>query len=84
LLISGTFGSAPLPGAPGCTLYVGLPLVSTMVAVTDPIGDADLTLPMPSQILSGTQLAFQWAIISPTANSLGLILSDDVDVSWYQ
>ena len=84
LLISNTFGTTPLMGAPGCNLYVGLPILSTMAVLTGPVGDAGATLPLPSQIPSGTQLAFQWAIYSPTANALGWIVSNDVDVSWYQ
>jgi len=84
LFISDTFASTPIPGAPGCNLYLGLPVIGTYVAVTSPSGTASAPVPIPTQIPTGTNLAFQWIIYSPTANAFGWIVSDDLDISWYQ
>ena len=84
LLWSNTFATTPIPGTPGCNFYLGLPAIGTAVAITSGTGTANVWFPMPTQIPSGTSLAFQWAIYSPTANAFGWIVSDDLDVYWYQ
>ncbi len=82
LLISDVLTTIPIPGAPGCSLYAGLPLVSVLPAVTLGTGAANREVPLPCSIPSGTTLAFQWAIYSPQANAFGWIVSDDLDISW--
>jgi hypothetical protein len=82
LAISDQLASNPLPGAPGCTVYGGAPIVLLPI-LTDNLGDGAMALPMPCSIPHGLTLACQWGIYSPTANAFGWVLSNDVDISWY-
>lgn len=82
LVVSDQLTTTPIPGAPGCFLYAGLPLISIFPAVTDAAGDAEATIAIPCSIPNGAALAFQWAILAPTANAFGWIVSNDLDLSW--
>ena len=65
----------PLPGAPTCNALVtneGL-----AVFVTSPAGDAQASISVPnSSALAGLNVHHQWAIWDPTANSLGIVMSN--------
>ena len=82
LLIGNLLASSPIPGAPGCTRYVGLPLLNALPTVTSVSGSGSIQLPMPCSIPSGVTLAFQWAVYTPGHNAFGWITSDDIDISW--
>lgn len=82
LVISTNFTTTPIPGAPGCSLYAGLPLLTALPTVSNAVGNGFVPLPMPCSIPSGSALAFQWAIYTPGHNAFGWIVSNDMDVSW--
>lgn len=82
LLIGDQFASTALPGAPGCTLYMGLPIVSATPAIVDAAGSAVVPVPLPCSIPAGFGFACQWAIYTPGHNALDWITSDDVDLYW--
>ena len=82
LMVSDLFTTTALPGAPGCNLYVGLPLISTTPAVVLGNGMGSLIMPIPPCVPHGTALAFQWTVFTPGWNPLGLVFSDDLDISW--
>ncbi|MCB9878722.1 MAG: hypothetical protein H6835_14090 [Planctomycetes bacterium] len=84
LLISAQLTTTPIPGAPGCDLYAGLPLLFALPTVTNGGGGGTITLPIPIGALPGAALAFQWAIYTPGHNAFGGIVSDDVDLHWNQ
>lgn len=77
-------GSTPLPfsldllGAVGCSLYVD-PLISSS-ATTNSVGSAQIALPVPNDTnLIGLHIYQQWAILAPSANSLGVVTSNGLD-----
>tara|TARA_R110002094_G_scaffold50240_6_gene62034 strand:+ start:850 stop:3078 length:2229 start_codon:yes stop_codon:yes gene_type:complete len=82
LVASSQLSSTAIPGAPGCSLYVGLPFAIMLPTATNSLGDGSVPLPMPCSIPNGATLAFQWAIYSPAANAFGWIVSNDIDVTW--
>ena len=84
LMTSATLTTTPLPGAPGCDLYAGLPLISATPALVTSSGSGSLIVKIPRCVPSGSQLAFQWAVLTPGWNSIGLIVSNDLDVFWSQ
>ncbi|MGA1523509.1 MAG: DUF1681 domain-containing protein, partial [Planctomycetota bacterium] len=73
-------GVLPLPidlgtlGAPGCQIHVDL--VALGAAATDGLGFArqSLTLPVQGGLVGQTFYA-QWLVLSPAANTLGLVTS---------
>ena len=81
LVISDTFASFPIPGAPGCTAYLGLPLVTALPTVTG-AGAAAVTFDVPCGVPNGSALAMQWLVWTPGHNAFGWIVSDDLDVFW--
>lgn len=82
LLISTNFTTTPIPGAPGCNLYAGLPLLDVMPVLLNVSGDGQVGLPMPTSIPNGVTLAFQWAVWTPGHNAFGWIVSNDIDINW--
>ena len=82
LVISSQLTTMPIPGAPGCSLYAGLPVLMILPTVTNAAGVGAVVLPIPCSIPSGAVLAFQWGVYSPNANAFGWIVSDDLDISW--
>ena len=82
LVISTNFTTLPVPGAPGCFLYAGLPFVTVLPTVTNAVGDGVVTLPLPCSIPHSAGLAFQWGIFTPGHNAFGWIVSNDMDINW--
>lgn len=82
LLISPQLTTTAIPGAPGCSLYAGLPFLSVLPTFTDAAGSGFAPLPMPCSIPSGFTLAFQWGIYTPGHNAFGWIVSNDMDINW--
>lgn len=82
LVIGDQLLTLPIPGAPGCNLYMGLPLLSVLPIVTDAVGNGQVGLPIPCSIPHDIALAFQWGIYTPGWNSFGWITSNDTDISW--
>ncbi|MEZ6036424.1 MAG: hypothetical protein R3F29_03010 [Planctomycetota bacterium] len=82
LVISDVLTTTPIPGAPGCELYAGLPLLSILPTLTDAAGSGSVGLPLPCSIPQGATLAFQWAIYTPGHNAFGWIVSNDQDIFW--
>jgi len=82
LIISDIPVNVPIPGAPGCFLYAGLPFLYVDVTVTDAVGAGSLLVPIPCSIPNGTFLAMQWGIFTPGHNPFGWITSNDMDVLW--
>lgn len=82
LLIGNVLTTAPLPGAPGCSIYMGVPFLDAIPTVTSNIGFGYVSLPIPCSVPPGSLLAFQWGVYTPGHNSLGWITSDDLDVTW--
>jgi hypothetical protein len=82
LVASDVLSTTPIPGAPGCLLYAGLPLLDILPTVTNGGGSGSVALPIPCSVPSGTALAFQWAVYAPTANAFGCITSNDIDMFW--
>lgn len=84
LLISNTLTTAPIPGAPGCTLYVDFPLLLAMPTITTAAGDASVSVPIPVGAPPGALLGFQWGVYTPGYNAFGWIASGALDISWQQ
>ena len=84
LLISNTLTTAPIPGAPGCTLYVDFPLLLAMPTITTATGDASVSVPIPVGAPPGALLGFQWGVYTPGYNAFGWIASGALDISWQQ
>jgi len=84
LVIGNQLATIPLPGAPGCNLYMGLPLLDARATITNATGDATSPIPIPPIVPSGSILAFQWAVYTPGWNTFGWITSQDIDLSWSQ
>jgi len=82
LVVGDVYANVPIPGAPGCELYMGLPIVASFAAVTDPLGNSTVPLTFPCSVPHGAALAFQFGIYVPGHNPLGWITSNDMDVSW--
>lgn len=82
VVISGNFTTTPIPGAPGCSLYAGLPLITALPTVVNGVGNGSVNVPIPCSIPSGAGLAFQWAIYTPGHNAFGWIVSNDMDIFW--
>ena len=82
LLISTNLTTTSIPGAPGCELYAGLPVLTALPTLSDAAGNSSIPLPLPCSIPSGAILAFQWVIHTPGHNAFGFISSNDMDVSW--
>ena len=82
LMTSATLTTTPIPGAPGCDLYIGLPLISATPAFVNGSGFGSLIVSIPYCVPSGSLLGFQWAVFAPGWNPIGLVVSDDLDVSW--
>ncbi|MAG56050.1 MAG: hypothetical protein CMJ83_07150 [Planctomycetes bacterium] len=83
LALSTTAASLPIPGAPGCVAYGGPPYLF-LPTVTSPTGTASIPLSIPcTSALLGAFVPCQWAIATPGFNAAGLIVSDDIDVSWF-
>ena len=84
LVCSNQLVSLPIPGAPGCSAYVGTPFVVTLAQAFDANGDGYRQVFIPCSIPVPITLAFQWAFLTPGHNALGLITSDDMDITWVQ
>ena len=84
LAVGDAVQNVPIPGAPGCTLHVGLPPLALFPAITDSAGLAGIDLPLPCSIPDGFVLRFQWAIFAPTVNVFGWITSDASTVTWHR
>ena len=82
LMVSDILTTTPVPGAPGCELYLGLPLISTTPGVVFGNGMGSVFMPIPSCVPHGTTLAFQWAVYTPGWNALEFVFSDDLDITW--
>jgi hypothetical protein len=82
LVVSDQLTTTPIPGAPGCSLYAGLPLLDAFPAVVNNSGFGSVILPIPCSVPSGVTLAFQWGVFTPGWNNFGWIVSDDLDISW--
>ena len=66
---------APLPGAPGCQVFVAWQALDSVL--TDAQGSASSSITVPNNAsLVGLELFHQWALIDPTANALGIVTSD--------
>ena len=83
-MISNTLTSALIPGAPGCTAYLGFPLLTALPAVTTATGGASVSVPIPAGAPPGAVLGFQWAVYTPGHNAFGWITSNDLDIGWQQ
>ena len=83
LLLGDLLATAAIPGAPGCNLYVGLPVLTSLPAVTNSLGKSTVMVPMPCSIPAGLTIACQWGIYAPTANAFGWIVSNDIDIQWH-
>ncbi len=66
----------PLPGAPGNFLWM-TPHMSSGIVV-DPQGKASLTLPLNG--ITAGRLFYQWALLDPAANALGVVTSEGIDL----
>ena len=84
LVVSSVTANNPLPGAPGCRLYLDQPFVALLPAATTIAGAAVVSLPIPCAVYGSPGLACQWAIYTPGHNAFGWITSDDVDLLWTQ
>ncbi len=84
LVFSNVLTTTTVPGAPGCLLFAGLPWINFRSAPLDATGFGTANIPIPCSIPSGATLAFQWLVYSPTSNSYGFILSNDLDINWFQ
>ncbi len=82
LIASNVFTTTPIPGAPGCSLYAGLPFLDVLPVVTNGAGAGSVAIPIPCSVPNATALAFQWAIYTPGTNAFGWVVSDDVDIIW--
>ena len=82
LLVGDVLTTAPIPGAPGCNLYVGLPWITVLPTLVNATGGGGVPLPMPCSIPAGLTIACQWGIYSPTSNAFGWIVSNDLDITW--
>ena len=82
LVVSSQLTSSPIPGAPGCNLYAGLPLLLALPTVTNAFGVGLATVPLPCSVPPGVALAFQWGIYTPGHNAFGWITSNDIDAAW--
>jgi hypothetical protein len=82
VLISGlsntSYNGAPLPaalpGAPGCSVLVAPQALSAVP--TSLIGTASYGIAVPASInLMGMRVYHQWAVLDPSVNSLGIVMS---------
>jgi hypothetical protein len=74
--------TTPLAGAPGCSLLNGLEFGTFGFAITDPTGDASLAFPLLNMpAVDGLSFFTQWAVLDPSANSLGIVVSDGQQVT---
>ena len=53
LVVGDTFASVPIPGAPGCNLYMGLPFVALFPVLSSATGYAEVAVPLPCSIPTG-------------------------------
>lgn len=83
LLVGGGLVNVPIPGAPGCNLYANLPLIFMLGAITDGAGNAVVALPIPCSMPVSAPVAMQWGIHTPGWNAFGWIMSNDLDVTWF-
>lgn len=84
LLVGDQLATIPVPGAPGCQLYMGLPLLLALPVVTSATGQASVSVPIPTTAGPGIVLACQWGVYTPGWNAFGWIASHDLDLSWQQ
>ncbi|MFK7740228.1 MAG: hypothetical protein AB8H80_07880 [Planctomycetota bacterium] len=84
LVIGDQLNTLPIPGAPGCTLYMDLPILVALPTVTSPGGAGAVDLPIPLGALPGAMLACQWGVFTPGWNAFGWITSADIDLRWRQ
>jgi hypothetical protein len=84
LMISPASQSSIIPGAPGCVLELGLPLLAAMPAVVSPFGFATVGVPIPLGVPDGALLTFQWAVYTPGHNPFGWITSDAIELHYSQ
>ncbi len=82
LLISHNLTTTSIPGAPGCDLYVGFPLLNALPAVVVGNGSGSHFVPIPCSVPHGTTLAFQWIVYTPGWNPVEFVASDDLDIYW--
>ena len=77
ILVSGLTSGAPvaLPGAPTCSLLCATTVLD--VAVTTAGGTAQSPISVPNSVsLEGVNVYHQWAILDPSVNTLGLVVSN--------
>lgn len=84
LVIGDQFATLPIPGAPGCRLYMGLPLITALPVLTSSVGSGQVNLPIPVGVPPSVVLAIQWAVYTPGWNAFGWITSRDIDLAWLQ
>tara|TARA_R110002096_G_scaffold315272_4_gene509542 strand:- start:184 stop:2529 length:2346 start_codon:yes stop_codon:yes gene_type:complete len=84
LLIGDNFMTSPLPGAPGCQLYMGTPVLTALSTTANFAGVGKVAVPIPCGVTVGSAFAFQWIVMTPGHNAAGWITSNDMDVSWTQ
>jgi len=71
--------NTPIPGAPGNWLYL-VPLTLQILTLDDK-GKARISLPELPQLKA--RLYYQWAIIDPMANSLGIVFSEGTALDFF-
>ena len=85
VLVFGTqLTNQQIPGAPGCFLLTGPPFLGLVPTVTDAVGEASVSMPIPCALPPNFLLGLQWGVYSPTANAFGWIVSNNLDISWQQ
>jgi ELWxxDGT repeat protein len=61
-----------------CTIYVALPEIGSLLAVTDPVGYGSVGFAMPNDpSLVGLDVFWQWAVIDPVGPLLGFLSLSD-------
>lgn len=78
-LLSSRQLNVPLPGAPGCSLYVDLTGALVVPAITSSGGAVYIQAQVPDVLaFDGTNLFAQVGVIDPFANQLGVVTSNGV------
>ncbi|MFT6079423.1 MAG: choice-of-anchor B domain-containing protein [Planctomycetota bacterium] len=65
---------APLPGAPGCSVFVAPDLTQLFVADSAGVASASFSIPASTGNI-GLSLYHQWAVLDPI-NAMGIVVSD--------
>ncbi|MCR9245482.1 MAG: choice-of-anchor B family protein [bacterium] len=74
-VFNGTQLPAAIPGAPGCDIYAAPQ--ATLLTFTNGAGEGNASFNVPnSGAYAGLEMFHQWAILDPTVNSIGIVVSD--------